>query len=175
MSQAPSPSTQRRYGLARVCRVWQLPRSTVYQRRQQAPIPVEARPQPRRRGPQGPCSDEALVEHIRRVLRESPFHGEGYRKVWAKLRFQQIRTSPERVRRLMREHGLQAPQRVGHPHGPKAHDGTISRLADRGALKWKITWPPPGDACRSGETHDASVRDRCYAVGGNTEGRGSSR
>ena len=25
----------------------------------------------------------------------------------------------------MREHGLQAPQRVGHPHGPKAHDGTI--------------------------------------------------
>ena len=25
----------------------------------------------------------------------------------------------------MREHGLQAPQRVGHPHGSKAHDGTI--------------------------------------------------
>jgi transposase InsO family protein len=25
----------------------------------------------------------------------------------------------------MREHGLQAPQRVGHPRGPKAHDGTI--------------------------------------------------
>jgi transposase InsO family protein len=26
----------------------------------------------------------------------------------------------------MREEGLQAPQRVGHPHGPKAHDGTIT-------------------------------------------------
>ncbi len=25
----------------------------------------------------------------------------------------------------MREHGLQAPSRVGHPHGPQAHDGTI--------------------------------------------------
>jgi len=25
----------------------------------------------------------------------------------------------------MREHGLPAPTRVGHPHGPKAHDGTI--------------------------------------------------
>jgi hypothetical protein len=25
----------------------------------------------------------------------------------------------------MREQGLQAPKRVGHPHGPKAHDGTI--------------------------------------------------
>jgi hypothetical protein len=30
------------------------------------------------------------------------------------------------VRRLMREHGLQAPHRVGHPHGPRAHDGTIT-------------------------------------------------
>jgi transposase InsO family protein len=73
----------------------------------------------------GPCSDQALVDHIRQVLAESPFHGEGYRKVWAKLRVKEIRTSKERVRRLMRQHGLQAPQRVGHPHGPKAHDGTI--------------------------------------------------
>jgi transposase InsO family protein len=66
-----------------------------------------------------------LVGHIRRILTESPFHGEGYRKVWARLRYQGIRTSKERVRRLKREQGLQAPQRVGHPHGPKAHDGTI--------------------------------------------------
>ena len=29
-------------------------------------------------------------------------------------------------RRLMREHDLQAPQRAGHAHGPKAHDGTIT-------------------------------------------------
>ena len=63
--------------------------------------------------------------HISRVLAASPFQGEGYRKVWAKLLFEGIRTSKERVRRLMRQHGLQAPQRVGHPHGPKAHDGTI--------------------------------------------------
>jgi transposase InsO family protein len=27
----------------------------------------------------------------------------------------------------MREHGLLAPHRVGRPHGPKAHDGTIVR------------------------------------------------
>src|SRR5262249_9130364 len=65
------------------------------------------------------------VGHIRRILIESPFHGEGCRKVWARLRHQGIRTSKVRVRRLMREHGLQALQRVGHPHGPKAHDGTI--------------------------------------------------
>ena len=67
-----------------------------------------------------------LVGHIRRVLEASPFHGEGYRKAWAKLRVAGIRTSKERVRRFMREHDLQAPHRVGHAHGPKAHDGTIT-------------------------------------------------
>ena len=58
-----------------------------------------------------------------------PFTGEGYRKAWAKLRVAGIRTSLERVRRLMREHDLQAPHRVGHAHGPKAHDGTITTAA----------------------------------------------
>ncbi len=72
--------------------------------------------------------------HIRRIVTESPFHGEGYRKVWARLRHQGIRTSKERVRRLMREQGLQAPHRVGHPHGPKAHDGTI--ITDRPDEMW---------------------------------------
>jgi len=32
-------------------------------------------------------SDEALVEAIRKLLRDSPFHGEGHRKLWARLRF----------------------------------------------------------------------------------------
>jgi putative transposase len=115
--------TGKKYGLARVCRLRDLPRSSVYFRRSQRIIPTDQRPVPRKRGPLGPCSDEGLVGHIRRILAESPFHGEGYRKVWARLRYQGIRTSKERVRRLMREHRLQAPQRVGHPHGPKAHDG----------------------------------------------------
>jgi transposase InsO family protein len=61
--------------------------------------------------------DEALVEAIRELLTASPFHGEGYRKIWARLRFAGIRTSKRRVLRLTREHGLQAPQRVGRPHG----------------------------------------------------------
>jgi len=121
MSQACSISVGRTYGLQRICRVWQIPRSTVYEHRARA----RTTRVPARRGPQGPCSDEDLVVHIRRVIRESPFHGEGYRKIWAKLRFKGIRTSRDRTRRLMREYGLQAPQRVGRRHGPKAHDGTI--------------------------------------------------
>ena len=69
--------------------------------------------------------DAALVEAIRRVLADSPFHGEGYRKVWARLRLAGLRTSKERVRRLMRESGLQATARIGRPRGPRNHDGTI--------------------------------------------------
>ena len=119
MSQATSSSTGKPYGLARVCRVWQLARSTVYWHRHTPAEPGT------RRGPVGPCTDDALVDHIRRLLEASPFPGEGYRKVWARLRYQGIRTSPRRVLRLMRAHGLLAPTRHGHPHGPKAHDGTI--------------------------------------------------
>ena len=91
------------------------------------------RRRPRRRaggrGPVGAAPDDVLVGHIRRVLEASPFHGEGYRKAWAKLRVAGIRTAPDRVRRLMREHDLQAPHRVGQAHGPKAHDGTITTAA----------------------------------------------
>jgi transposase InsO family protein len=69
--------------------------------------------------------DDELVDHIQRILAVSPFPGEGYRKVWARLRYAGIRTSPRRVLRLMRAHHLLAPTRQGQPHGPKAHDGTI--------------------------------------------------
>jgi transposase InsO family protein len=71
-------------------------------------------------------ADAALVVAIRQLLQDSPFHGEGYRKLWARLRFAGIRTSRRRVLRLMREHGLLAHQRAGRPHGSSAHDGTIT-------------------------------------------------
>ena len=121
MSQACSISTGKTYGLQRICRVWGIARSTVYEHRRKRHFPRLAA----RCGPQGPCSDEELVQYIRTVLVESPFHGEGYRKVWAKLRFKGIRTSKERTRRVMRENSLLVPQRAGNRHGPKAHDGTI--------------------------------------------------
>ncbi len=108
MSHAHSISTRRAYGVQRVCRVWDRARSSVYARRQATRLRAPLR----RRGPVGAAPDEVLVGHIRRVLEASPFHGEGYRKAWAKLRAEGIRTSKERVRRLMREHGLQAPHRI---------------------------------------------------------------
>jgi putative transposase len=120
MSRKVSPSAKRSYGVQRVTLVWGTSRATLYRHRW-----CDA-PRPRRRpGPIGPMSDAALVEAIRGLLASSPFHGEGYRKIWARLRFAGTRTSKRRVLRLMREHDLLAPGRVGRPHGPKAHDGTI--------------------------------------------------
>src|SRR3712207_5601802 len=126
VSQAVSPGTGRTYGLARVARVWHLSRATVYRHRA---APAAATPTgPVRRGPLGACSDAALLEHIRAEILGSRLHGEGYRKIWARLRHAGIRTSARRVRRLMRQHGLLAPHRVGRPE-PRAHDGTITTTA----------------------------------------------
>lgn len=124
MSRTVSPSSDQPYGLARVLRTWKIPRSGFYVRRSRARQPDTAAPG--RRGPDGPCDDATLLEHIRMDLKESPWHGEGHRKVWARLRVKGIRTSKVRVRRLMRENGLLAPTRVGRAHGPKAHDRTIT-------------------------------------------------
>jgi putative transposase len=126
VSQAVSPATGRTYGLARVTRVWRLSRATVYRHR--APAGAEPPPPPARRGPVGACSDAVLLEHIRAQILGSRLHGEGYRKIWARLRHAGIRTSTRRVRRLMRQHGLLAPHRVGRPR-ERAHDGTITTAA----------------------------------------------
>src|SRR6201992_3112768 len=120
MSLVTSPATGKPYGLAAVCRVWRLARSGVY-RHQTPPLDTP----PGRRGPMGPMSDEALTTVIRSVLAASPFHGEGHRKVWARLRHAGTRTSLRRVLRLMRDNDLLAPSRVGSTRGPRAHDGTI--------------------------------------------------
>lgn len=122
MSAVISIPTRRRYGVARVCRAWGVARAGVHRRR----VTAEAPPAPRRGpGPRGPMSDAALVEAIRQALVVSPFHGEGYRKVWARLRHAGPRASKGRVRHLMRENGLAASTRVGRPRGPRNHDGTI--------------------------------------------------
>jgi putative transposase len=120
MSQAVSPVSGKSYGLAAVCRVWRLARSGVYRHQAAAPAAL-----PQRRGPIGATTDAALTVAIRAALGASPFHGEGHRKVWARLRHAGIRTSLRRVLRLMRENELLAPTRVGSRRGPRAHDGTI--------------------------------------------------
>ena len=143
MSRTVSPSSGKPYGLTRVCRVWRASRATIYRHLS------SSRPEPPRRpGPVGPMPDAALVDAIRAVLTASPFHGEGHRKVWARLRVAGVRTSKRRVLRLMGEHGLLAPSRVGSPRGPRNHDGTI--IPDAVDAMWgtdmTTTWTGEGQA-----------------------------
>ena len=121
VSGAVSPATGRAYGLARVARTWHLSRATVYRRR--AAAGAAASPRPVRRGPVGACADTELLEHIRAQILGSRLHGEGYRKIWARLRHAGIRTSARRVRRLMGP----APDGSARPAG--AAPGRPSRAA----------------------------------------------
>lgn len=125
-----SPGTGRRYPLRLICAVYRLARSTVYasQRPRQPLAP------PRKRGPKTTWSDAAVVAEIRAVLAACPFHGEGYRKVRARLAHRGMAAGGKRVLRLMRQHGLLAPRRLGPPNGNPAHDGTI--ITDRPDVMW---------------------------------------
>jgi len=124
MSQSTSPFRNRVYGTALVCRTWKVSRATVYRHGTTACAdPDVARPS-LRRGPVGACADQDLLVHIKAEIQASPFQGEGYRKIWARLRYKGVRTAARRVRRVMKENGLLAPHRprVRPEH---LHDGTI--------------------------------------------------
>ncbi len=78
MSLAVSPSSGKPYGVARVCRVWGAARATLYRHR------LPPRPEPRGGGARpGRCRTRRCS---RRSASATPFHGEGHRKVWARLR-----------------------------------------------------------------------------------------
>ena len=147
MSRHVSPSVGKIYGLQRVTWLWGVSRATIYRHRQE---PVAHK----RSGPIGAMSDEDLVPAIRQLLTDSPFHGEGYRKLWARLRFAGIRTSRRRVLRLVREHGLLAHQRIGRPRGSRAHDGTIA------TARVDEMWGTDLTSVMTGEGSDGGVRRR---------------
>ncbi|MCW2241919.1 IS3 family transposase [Azospirillum canadense] len=121
MSAAISPSTQRPYGVQRVCRVWAVARSSFYAA---ANRPAETAP-PARRGPVPPVDETSLLAAIQADLAASPFQGEGHRKVWARLRYGLgLPVGRNRVLRLMRENQLLSPHRRP-PRPANDHDGTI--------------------------------------------------
>ena len=138
-----SPTTGRRYALTRVCAAWRVCRATVYARRRGAEATGlendalggsqrddrargrDPRPPRGKRGPRTPLNDAALLAAIRGVLGASPFHGEGHRKVRARLRPRGVHVGKARVLRVMRQANLLAPTRRRHVRGDRAHAGTI--------------------------------------------------
>jgi putative transposase len=123
MRTSVSPGTGRRYPLTLICAVWHVARSTVYAT---PPAPAAAAVVPAKRGPKTLTSDDEIVTAIRVVLASTPFHGEVYRKVRARLAYRGLAVGGKRVLRLMRQHHLLAPRRLGPPNGDPAHAGTIT-------------------------------------------------
>ena len=128
MSCAVSPSVKRPYGVVRVCEEWGVSRSTIYSRRSE-------KDPPRKRGPKTKQSDEEVMVAMREVLEESPFTGEGHRKVRGLLRGKRkIRIGRPRCLRLMREAELQPAPVSRRTLGPRHHDGRIT--TDRPDEMW---------------------------------------
>jgi len=123
MSREASPTTGKPYGVERVCKASQYPRSTLYAQQQRAATPE--RPHAKR-GPKPAYTDEQLEELIRTDLAESPFSGEGHRKVWMRLKYGAgIAVSRKRVLRIMRECNLLSPYRRPQAAASE-HKGTIT-------------------------------------------------
>ena len=113
--------------LQTVCRVAGVSRSAACEQRRRRRASAEEIDARRRPGPVGALPDAELLAEIRRDLAESPFVGEGHRKVWALLRRKQgIRTSRKRVLRLTREAGLLAPTPQVRKRAARLHEGTIT-------------------------------------------------
>ena len=132
MSATVSPHSAKTYGIERVCAIWAQPRSSFYLWRRnhhtgsaEPATPVAQLTPARKRGPRTALSDTELLGKIRADLARSPFHGEGHRKVWARLRvLDEVRVSRKRLLRVMRENQLLSPYRCRQATGKK-HTGTI--------------------------------------------------
>jgi transposase InsO family protein len=120
MSHTVSPSSQKPYGVARVVELWSLARSSFYAARHRQQQPRE----PQKRGPKG-LSDQELVAEIRQLLEAPVFTGEGYRKIWARLRHKGVRTSKDRVLRLLRQNQWLSAARQPGLVPTHLHEGTI--------------------------------------------------
>jgi transposase InsO family protein len=156
MSRQTSPSTHTAYGITRVLRVWDLSRSTFYAQQARRVQPATGR-----RGRTPTLDDAALLAQIRIVLADSPFHGEGHRKIWARLRtLQGVRTSMRRVLRVLREAELLAPARQPEPVVEHPHDGTI--VTDRPNVMWGTDATAAVTLVDGGATIFAAI-DHCTA------------
>ena len=89
-------------------------------RRKDAEVAPRVKP-----GPKPEVSDLLVLEAIRTVLAECPFHSEGYKKVRARLGRKGVRAGNERVLAIMKANTLLAPVRPKSNGSSRPHDGKI--------------------------------------------------
>lgn len=118
MSQTISPATNKSYGLKRVCKTFGITRSNFYRKK------VANSPR-KRKGPKPWIEEEELLGAIQEDIKQSPFKGEGHRKIHARLKKQSITVGRNRVLRVMRDNKLLSPHRtIYRPSNP--HEGKIT-------------------------------------------------
>ena len=101
----------------------------------------------RRRGPVGAAPDDVLVGQIR-LVEASPFHGEGYRKAWAKLRVEEHRNLSAPVDAGARPPGPAPRGPAARPEGTRRHDHQVT--VGEGTASWpSITARPSASACHA--------------------------
>jgi putative transposase len=105
------------FGVEPICRVLGVSASAYYQR---------ATGRRSRRA----VEDERLVEGIERV-QAANFDCYGYRRTWLALKRQGVAVGRDRVKRLMRTHGIQGAKRRGQPWRTTIADPAAMRPPDR--------------------------------------------
>ena len=115
MSQTISPTTNKPYGLKRVCETWDIARCTFYRECCT----------PEKRGPKPLVEEKILLEKIQKDLQTTPFSGEGHRKVHARLKRAGTKVGRNRVLRVMKENNLLSPNPSAYKP-PNPHDGQIT-------------------------------------------------
>ena len=102
--------------------------------------------------------DPELLQAIWREIADSPFVGEGHKKICARLRLRGVCTSRKRVLRLMREHGLLAPTPQVRKRTRRLHTARIT--TDAPDELW-ATDPTEAWTARDGRCAVFAIVDHC--------------
>lgn len=121
--------------------------------------PCKATDQKQKPGPQVAFSDEKVLSEVRAYLADPYFSGEGYKKLWKRLKDRGVTVGKERLRRILGENNLLAPQRPQEGTGGYSHEGTITTDAPNTLYgidikEWK---------CKSGKCWTITIIDHFNA------------
>jgi putative transposase len=116
-----------RFGVEPICRTLGVSASAYYQRAtgERSPRAFE---------------DERLLERIERV-HAANYHCYGYRRTWLALKRDGVDVGRDRIKRLMRTHGIQGAKRRGKPWRTTIADPTAARRPDLVQRDFKASGP----------------------------------
>ncbi len=116
-----------RFGVEPICRTLDVSASAYYQR---ATGERSARQ----------IADEQLLARIEQ-LQAANYHAYGYRRTWKALRREGVEVGRDRVKRLMRAHGIQGAKRRGKPWRTTTPDPRAQRRPDLVARDFSAEGP----------------------------------